>query len=45
MESVDKVVPGEDSICLESIFGGRKNIKAKIKEMELVHHKIILEKS
>jgi predicted RNA-binding protein len=44
MESVDKVVPGENSIYLESIFGERKNIKAKIKEMELVHHKIILEK-
>lgn len=45
MESVDKVVPREDSIYLESIFGERKNIKAKIKEMELVHHKIFLEKS
>lgn len=45
MESVDKVVPGEGSIYLESIFGERKNIKAKIKEMELVAHRIILEKA
>lgn len=45
MESVDKVVPGEDSIYLENIFGERKNIKAKIREMEFVRHKIVLEKS
>ena len=44
MESVDKVVPGEEGILLENIFGQQKVVKAKIKEMLLVSHKIILEK-
>ncbi|MEN6463022.1 MAG: CooT family nickel-binding protein [Syntrophomonas sp.] len=44
MEKVDRVIPGEDhSIFLESIFGERKIVKAKIREMELVHHRIILD--
>ena len=44
MESVDRIVPGEDhSIFMENIFGERRVIKARIKEMELVHHRIILE--
>jgi uncharacterized GH25 family protein len=44
MESVDRIIPAEDgSIFLESIFGERKVIKARIREMELVHHRIILE--
>lgn len=44
LESVDKIIPSEGSIYLENIFGERKNIKARIKEMELVNHRIILEK-
>jgi len=44
MEKVDRVIPGEDqNVFLENIFGERKVIKARIKEMELVHHRIILE--
>ncbi|MBP1761659.1 MAG: RNA-binding protein, predicted [Firmicutes bacterium] len=44
MESVDRIIPAEDgSIFMESIFGERKVVKARIKEMELVHHRIILE--
>lgn len=43
MEKVDKLVPQEEGILLENIFGQRKIIKAKIKEMELVDHRIILE--
>lgn len=44
MESVDRIIPAEDgSIFLESIFGERKVVKARIREMELVHHRIILE--
>jgi predicted RNA-binding protein len=44
MESVDRIVPGEDDhIFLENVFGERRVIKARIKEMELVHHRIILE--
>jgi predicted RNA-binding protein len=44
LEDVDKVIPGEDGILLENIFGQQKIIKARIKEMALVNHKIILEK-
>jgi len=44
MEKVDRIVPSEEnSIFMENIFGERRVIKAKIKEMELVHHRIILE--
>ncbi|WP_418790668.1 CooT family nickel-binding protein [Phosphitispora sp. TUW77] len=45
LESVDKVMPREDGILLENIFGQQKLVKAKIKEMALVNHKIILEKT
>ena len=41
---VDKVEPTEDGgLILESIFGERKMLKAKIKELQLVDHKILLE--
>ncbi len=43
MENVDSVLPGEDGLVLENIFGQRKMIKARIKELALVDHKIILE--
>jgi predicted RNA-binding protein len=43
LESVDRVVPSGDSILLENIFSQRKVIKAFIKEMGLVEHRIILE--
>lgn len=43
LESVDKVVPCDKGILLENIFNQRKTVKAKIKEMALVEHKIILE--
>lgn len=43
-EAVDKVIPREDGLILEDIFGRRKIIKAKIAELALVEHKIILEK-
>ncbi|KPU43380.1 putative RNA-binding protein [Oxobacter pfennigii] len=44
LESVDKIIPEGDEIFLENIFYQRKQIKARIKEMALVEHKIILEK-
>ena len=43
LESVDKIIPKEDCIYLENIFGERKTIKAKIAEMALVDHKILLD--
>jgi len=43
MEMVDKVIPEADGIVLEDIFGRRKVIKARIAELALVDHRIILE--
>lgn len=43
LESVDKLVPGDESIMLENIFSQRKTVKARIKEMALVEHRIVLE--
>ncbi len=44
LEGVDKVIAKEDGLLLENIFGQQKTVKARIKEMALVNHKIILEK-
>lgn len=44
LEKVDKVVPQEKEIFLENIFGERKTVPARIKEMALVEHRIVLEK-
>lgn len=44
MEMVDKVIPEADGLVLEDIFGRRKQIKAKIVELALVDHRIILER-
>jgi predicted RNA-binding protein len=44
MEMVDKVTPQEDGLVLEDIFGRRKVVKARITELALVEHRIVLEK-
>ena len=41
MEAVDTIEPEGDTIKLISIFGDQKTIKARIKQMALVDHKII----
>ncbi len=44
MEKVDRLIPGdENNIFMENIFGERKVIQARIKELQLVHHRIILD--
>lgn len=43
MENVDILRPEEDGIYLQDIFGGQRTIKARIKEMNLVEHRILLE--
>jgi Predicted RNA-binding protein len=45
LESVDKIIPVGNELCLEDIFNKRKYIKAKIKEMALVDHRIVLERN
>jgi len=44
LERVDKLIPTQDGLLLENIFGQRKVIKAKIKRLELVDHRILLER-
>ena len=44
MESVDVLEPqGSNAWKLISIFGDQKTVKARIKEMKLVDHKILFE--
>ena len=42
MENVDILRPEDDGTYLESIFGECLKIKAHIKEMNLVDHRILL---
>jgi len=44
MESVDVIEPYENGLKLIDIFGMQKFIQAKIKDMTLLNHRIILEK-
>jgi predicted RNA-binding protein len=44
MKSVDLVEPQEDGVyLLVNIFGNQKTLKARLKQMNLVNHKIIFE--
>lgn len=44
LEKVDRLFPEEGHLILENIFGQKKIVKAQIKELALVDHKIILER-
>lgn len=43
MESVDIIEPYEDGLKLVDIFGKQKFVKARIMDMTLLNHRIILE--
>jgi len=43
MEGVDILRLETNGIYLQDIFGGQRTIKARIKEMNLVDHRILLE--
>lgn len=43
MEAIDIIEPFEEGLKLVDIFGRQKFIKARIKEMTLLSHRIILE--
>lgn len=45
MESVDIIEPYENGLKLIDIFGMQKFIQARIKDMTLLNHRIILEKT
>lgn len=42
-ELVDKIVPENNSVLLENILGQKKTANARIKELALVDHRIVLE--
>lgn len=44
LEMVDRVYPVEEGLLLEDIFGRRKIVRARVVELALVDHRIILEK-
>ena len=43
MESVDQLESEANQIKIINIFGEQKKVKAKIKALSLVNHKIVLE--
>ena len=43
LESVDQLETREGQIKMVNIFGDQKEVRAKIKRLSLVDHKIILE--
>ena len=45
MEAVDTIEPHENGLKLMDIFGKQLFIQAEIKEMALLSHRIVLEKS
>jgi predicted RNA-binding protein len=45
LEGVDIVEPEEGGMRLVSIFGEQKVLRARLKAMSLVNHKIILEET
>ena len=45
MESVDIIEPYENGLKLMDIFGMQKFIQAKIKDMTLLNHRILLERT
>ncbi|MGD1973210.1 MAG: CooT family nickel-binding protein [Desulfobacterales bacterium] len=44
LKSVDLVKPLDDGYLLVDIYGTQKTIKGKLKQMNLVNHRIIFEK-
>ncbi|WP_088224711.1 CooT family nickel-binding protein [Desulfosporosinus sp. FKB] len=45
MEAVDVIEPYEDGLKLVDIFGRQKFVKARIKDMTLLNHRIVLEET
>ncbi len=45
LEDISILRPEQDGLYLQNIFGEQRRIKARIKELNLVDHRIILEQS
>ncbi len=43
LEDISLLRPEEEGLYLQNIFGEQKRIKARIKELNLLDHRIILE--
>jgi len=43
LEDVSILRPEEGGLYLQNIFGEQKHIKARVKEMNLIDHRILLE--
>jgi predicted RNA-binding protein len=43
LEDISILRPEKDELYLQNIFGEQKRIKARIKEMNLIDHRILLE--
>ncbi|MCL6635184.1 MAG: CooT family nickel-binding protein [Peptococcaceae bacterium] len=43
LENVDRVCPVEEGLLLQDIFGRKKIVRARVVELALVDHRIILE--
>lgn len=44
LESIDLLERGEDEVQLTNMYGERKTLRARVKTLSLVDHKIVLEK-
>ncbi len=45
LKEVGMIRPQEDGLFMRSIFGEQKNIKGRVTEINLIDHKIIVEKA
>ncbi len=43
LEDISILRPEKDEVYLQNIFGEQKRVKARIKEMNLIDHRILLE--
>ena len=44
LEGLDVLIPEGDSLLLKNLFGEQKIFEGVIREVSLLHHKIVLEK-
>lgn len=44
LDNVDVIKPGNGKIFLKNLFGEQKVFEGEIKEIELLKHKVVLEK-
>ncbi len=45
LEDLSILRPEKDEVYLQNIFGEQKKVRARIKEMNLIDHRIILEET